>query len=79
MDASIVAALTNYGLPGVLIAALIVWNFRLTAKLSEAYEARIGDAKSFTERAIKLQEGVHRSIDKLEALTDVLVRRAADE
>lgn len=75
----VITALTNLGVPGVLIAALLLWVFRLHDRLEKAHQARIDDAKAFTERSLALQEGVHRSVDKLESLTDAILRRSTHD
>jgi len=73
MDA-ILEPLMNLGLPGIIIAALLLWVSRLHAALERLHAERIADAKAFTERALALQEGAHQSIKKLETLADLIVR-----
>lgn len=76
---AVINALTGLGVPGIIIAALLLWVFRLHDRLEKAHQARIDDAKAFTERSLKLQEGVHRSVDKLESLTELLMRRSTHD
>lgn len=73
----IVESLLNLGLPGIIIAALLVWVARLHSTIEHLHAERIADAKAFTERALALQEGAHQSIKKLETLADLMVRGAA--
>lgn len=79
METSVVNILSSYGLPGIIIALLSLWVVRQQRELAASYQSRIDDAKAFSERALRLQEGVHRTIDKVESLTDVLIRRSHDE
>ena len=80
METGFMNLLASYGLPGIVIGLLVIWIVRQQRELATSYQARIEDAKSFTERALALQEGTHRSIDKLESLTDILIsRRSHDE
>ena len=72
---SILTQLSTTGIPGVIIAALLVWVFRLMAQVEKVQQARIDDAKAFTERALDLQEGIHRSVDKIDALHKVLAMK----
>jgi hypothetical protein len=70
---SLITALLGQGVPGITIAILLFWLFRLMNQNEKLQQSRIDDAKAFTDRALKLQEGTHRSIDKLETLAGALV------
>lgn len=41
-------------------------------ELRELHDKRLGDAKEYTARALELQEAVHRSVDKLSELVDIV-------
>ena len=72
---SVITQLTASGIPGVIIAALLIWVFKLMGQLEKVQQCRIDDAKAFTERALDLQEGIHRSVDKIDALHKILAAR----
>lgn len=65
---AVVTQLANTGIQGVIIAALLLWVFRLMKQIENIQQARIEDEKAFMERALQLQEGVHRSVERLEAI-----------
>jgi hypothetical protein len=75
----VIQNLVHLGLPGITIALLVGWIYMLQTKLDQLQQARIVDAQNFTDRALKLQESVHTSIDKLETLTLTLIRGSKDE
>lgn len=70
----LIEPLMNLGLPGIIIGALLIWVSRLHTNLEQVHAARIEDAKAFTERSLALQEGVHKTIIKLEVLADMMAR-----
>ena len=72
---NLLTQLAANGIPGVIIAVLLAWVFRLMAQVEKVQQARIDDAKAFTERALDLQEGIHRSVDKIDALHKILASR----
>lgn len=71
---SILNQLTMSGIPGCIIAALLIWVFRLMSQIERVQQARIDDAKAFTDRALLLQEGVHRSIERIEDLHTAITK-----
>lgn len=44
----IVSAVSQFGLPGVVIAALLVWLKRLQDRIDTEHEARLADAKAYS-------------------------------
>ena len=66
--ASIIGALLSHGLPGVIIALLAVWLYMKDRELKLERDARIADAKNYTEMALKLQQ---QAIDAVNKLSDV--------
>lgn len=53
-------------------AARLVDLVRHGQELRDLADARLGDAKEATARALELQESVHRSVDKLSELVDLV-------
>ena len=45
--------------------------------LQDAADERLADAKGYTDSALKLQEAVHASIDKLSELVDLTVSQSS--
>lgn len=64
----LVQHLANYGLPGVVVAIVLVLYVRKDQELSAEKNYRIADAKAYTDMALKLQEKVTDAIDKLKAI-----------
>ena len=75
----VIQSLIHLGLPGITIALLVGWVYMLQTKIEQTQQARINDAQAFTERALKLQDSVHNSIDKLETLTVTILSRGQND
>lgn len=76
------AILANFGLPGVVIGLLFLWIWRqdsrydkLSDKLRAEQNARVEDAKKYTEMALKLQG---RVIDAVATISRVFDTDATD-
>lgn len=67
---SLAAAIASQGLLGVLlvVVGLVAWS--KDKELKAEREARIADAKSYTELALKLQEKVTDTVNKLADIFD---------
>ena len=65
---SLIGALAQHGLPGIIIGLMALWMYFKDRELKAERDARIADAKAFTELALKLQENAISSVNKL---TDV--------
>ena len=81
MDAagtSLFSVLAQHGLPGIIIGLLVYWVYLKDKELKAERDARIADAKAFTELALKLQENAISTVNKL---TDVFeeIRRMRSE
>ena len=74
---SLIGILAQHGLPGVIIGLLVLWVYMKDKELKTERDARIADAKQFTDLALKLQENAISSVNKL---TDVFeeIRRIRD-
>lgn len=53
---AILKEFTNYGFPGLIIAAMLFWIWRKDAELKSERDARVLDAKDFREVLISYQE-----------------------
>ena len=75
---SLVGLLAQHGLPGIIIGLLVFWVYLKDKELKIERDARIADAKAFTQLALGLQENAISSVNKL---TDVFeeVRRMRQE
>ena len=73
---SIINQLATSGIPGLIIATFIVWVWKLMAQIERVQQDRIDDAKAFTERALQLQESIHRSIERLSTLGDIVIKHS---
>ena len=62
---SLVGSLAQHGLPGIIIGLLVLWVYFKDKELKAERDARIADAKAFTELALKLQEHAISSVNKL--------------
>jgi len=74
----ILKALLQSGPMGIIVAALLVWVWRLSGELKESEAARVADAKAFTERALLLQERIYQQVEKLQSVADALWRERKD-
>ena len=68
----ILTKLADYGISGVVIAAQLMFIMRQEKRLEEANkryreecEARVNDAKAYTEMALDLQDRVTKSLGRL--------------
>lgn len=61
-------ALAAYGLPGAVIAALLLWLREKDKELTQERLARIQDAKQYTDLALRLQSEVIGAVNKLTAV-----------
>lgn len=58
-------AIASHGLPGLAIAVLIYWLREKDKELTAERNARIADAKAYTDMALKLQSEVIAAVHKL--------------
>ena len=65
---SLIGVLAQHGLPGVIIGLLVFWVYMKDKELKAERDARITDAKAFTDLALKIQENAISTVSKL---TDV--------
>jgi len=68
----VLTRLADYGITGVVIAAQLLFIMRQEKRLEEANkryreecEARVNDAKAYTELALDLQDRVTRALSRL--------------
>lgn len=68
----VLSRLADYGISGVVIAAQLMFLMRQEKRLEEAHqryreecEARVNDAKAYTELALDLQERVTKALSRL--------------
>ena len=71
---SLIGILAQHGLPGVIIALLVLWVYMKDKELKAERDARIADAKTFTDLALKLQENAISSVNKLTDVFDEVKR-----
>lgn len=62
---SLIAQIASYGLPGLIVAVMIVAYWHKDRELRRESEARIADAKNYLDLALKLQAQVLTNIEKL--------------
>lgn len=68
-------ALTGYGLPGIIIAVLLLLYWLKDRELTAERTARIADAKQFTSMALDLQGKVIEATNKLSDIFEALQKR----
>ena len=68
----LIEILTHYGLPGVMLAVMLVLYVKKDQDLSREKNARIKDATDFREVSLKLQERVIESVTILKEVFDEL-------
>jgi len=68
-------AFGGYGLPGLVIAALLVWIYRLHKQTTEEHAAHVKDLKEFTATSIELQDKVHDTVSRLSQILDAIESR----
>lgn len=73
--ASILGSIASYGLPGLIIALFAVWLYLKDRELKAERDARIEDAKSYTQLALKLQADVLAAVNKLSDIFEAVQRR----
>lgn len=82
---SVLAALLGHGLPGIVIALLAVWIWRqdkaikdARAELNAEKDARIEDAQNYTTMALKAQETIISSVNKLSDVFEAMQKMQQD-
>lgn len=75
---SLIGVLAQHGLPGVIIGLLVFWVYMKDKELKAERDARIADAKAFTELALKLQENAISSVNKLTDVFEEIRRMRSD-
>ena len=71
---SLIGLLAQHGLPGIIIGLLVLWVYMKDKELKAERDARIADAKAFTDLALKLQENAIGSVNKLTDVFDEIKR-----
>lgn len=59
------AALLPFGLPGIVIAVLAIWLYRMQQDLNNEHAERIKDAKAYAALAIELHEKVFSTCERM--------------
>lgn len=62
---ALLTAIAAHGLPGIVIAVLVYWLREKDKELKAERDARIADAKGYTDLALKLQSEVIAAVHKL--------------
>ncbi len=75
---SLVGLLAQHGLPGIIIGILVFWVYMKDKELKNERDARIADAKAFTDLALKLQENAIGSVNKLTDVFEEIRRMRSD-
>lgn len=74
----LVGLLAQHGLPGIIIGLLVFWVYLKDKELKSERDARIADAKAFTELALKLQETAIVSVNRLADVFDQMTKLQAE-
>lgn len=62
---SLIGALAQSGPLGIIIGLLVYWVYLKDKQLTAERDARVADAKAFTDLALKLQSDAISSVNKL--------------
>ena len=62
---SLIGALAQSGPLGIIIGLLVYWVYLKDKQLAAERDARVADAKAFTDLALKLQSDAISSVNKL--------------
>ncbi len=76
---SLIGLLAQHGLPGIIIGLLACWVYLKDKELKTERDARIADAKAFTELALKLQETAIISVNRLADVFDQMTKFQAEK
>lgn len=75
---TILKEFTSYGFPGLIIAALLFWIWQKDRELKAERDARVADAKAFSEQIVAYQEKHMTGISHL-ATTAENMREATEQ
>lgn len=76
---SLLSLAAQHGLPGITIGLLAYWVWTKDKEITKERDARIADAKAYTEMALKLQAQAISAVDKLTDIFEELKKLMAEK